>query len=179
MRSTHTHEHIHSTIAVGKHADLVVWDRDPLMLGARPSHVFVNGELLVDNRECVCVCVCVCVSVRVYVCERERVCVRKRRSSRERQYKHEKYNVSLSLTHIPHTHTHTTRLGPSLPSTHTHTQTHTHIHMYTLAHTRAHIKYSAEYAFVPSIPNAQTEPAATLQLPPQVAGVCVCVYVCV
>ena len=37
------------SIAVGKSADVVVWDRDPLVLGATPARVFVNGEQVVQR----------------------------------------------------------------------------------------------------------------------------------
>ncbi|KAI8972923.1 hypothetical protein BDB01DRAFT_808623 [Pilobolus umbonatus] len=32
-------------IDVGKDADVVIWDRHPLQLGARPSHVIIDGEI--------------------------------------------------------------------------------------------------------------------------------------
>lgn len=36
-------------VKLGYDADVVVWDRDPLVLGAMPVQVFVNGELHVDT----------------------------------------------------------------------------------------------------------------------------------
>lgn len=49
----------------GFDADVVVWDRDPLVLGAKPDMVFVNGEKLIDNGiphvRCVGHCVKGCV----------------------------------------------------------------------------------------------------------------------
>lgn len=37
---------IFSSIEVGKDADIVIWERHPLRLGARPRHVFVDGAEL-------------------------------------------------------------------------------------------------------------------------------------
>jgi imidazolonepropionase-like amidohydrolase len=33
------------SIVEGKHADLVVWDRNPMLLGAKPNQVFIEGQL--------------------------------------------------------------------------------------------------------------------------------------
>lgn len=38
------------TVELGKDGDLVVWDRDPMVLGAIPDKVVVNGEVLVDRK---------------------------------------------------------------------------------------------------------------------------------
>ena len=41
-------DHRIGSIEVGKDADIVIWDRHPLALGAKPTRVFIDGEQLFE-----------------------------------------------------------------------------------------------------------------------------------
>ncbi len=38
------------SVVIGLDADLVVWDRNPLRLGALPAQIFVDGEVMLDDK---------------------------------------------------------------------------------------------------------------------------------
>lgn len=42
-------DHRIGSISIGKDADIVVWDRHPLHHGAKPTHIYIEGHLVVQN----------------------------------------------------------------------------------------------------------------------------------